>query len=233
MLLERETDARMRRTADRPLPSARLRPGEVLATGSALSVAGVLWLGLAVGPAAAGLATFTLLSYVFLYTPLKRRSSLNTLVGAVSGATPVLIGSAGASGGLGPDAWFLFAIVFLWQVPHFLAIAWIHREDYARAGCRMLPVLDERGEVTGRQVVLFSAVLGLVSLVPFARGGTGHLYLLGAAALGVVIVTCGVRFLRERTKERARGVFLASLIYLPALMVLYLMDRPLAQIWLS
>ncbi|MHC4470344.1 MAG: heme o synthase [Planctomycetota bacterium] len=231
-LMERDTDALMRRTERRPLPSGRVLPGEALVTGAALAAVGVLWLSFTVGLPAASLAAATLLSYVFLYTPLKRRSSLNTLVGAVAGATPVLIGHAAASGGVGAGGWFLFSVVFLWQVPHFLAIAWMHREDYARAGCPMLPVLDETGEVTGRQVVLHSAALGLVSMVPVLRGTTGNLYLVGAAAVGLLLVACGVHFLSRRTRVRARVVFVASLAHLPILMFLYVVDRPVAQIWI-
>ena len=233
MLLERDTDALMRRTAGRPLPSGRLRPVEVLVTGVALSGGGVILLAGAVNLAAAGFAAFTVASYVFLYTPLKRRSSLNTLVGAVSGAAPVLLGNAAAAGGVGREGWFLFAVVFLWQIPHFLAIAWMYREDYARAGFPMLPVLDGTGEVTGRQVVMHTAMLGLLSLAPVLTGGAGTLYLVGAIVLGLLMLATGVAFLRSRTRATARRVFLMSLVYLPALMILFLVDRPVARIWMS
>jgi len=233
MLLERDTDARMRRTAGRPLPSGRLRPGEVLTTGSALAAAGVLLLAVAVNLPAAGFAAFTVGSYVFVYTPLKRRSSLNTLVGAVSGAAPVLLGNAAASGGVGRDGWFLFAVVFMWQVPHFLAIAWMHREDYARAGFPMLPVLDRTGEATGRHAVMHTAGLVLVSVVPALTGAGGLVYLSGAMLLGLAMLAASLAFLGSRTRVAARRVFLASLAYLPLLMTLFLLDRPAAQIWMS
>jgi protoheme IX farnesyltransferase len=225
MLLERDTDALMQRTRSRPLPAGRLRPAEALLFGLVLSGLGLgtlAWLSGGVG-AAVALATWA--SYLFLYTPLKRRTSLSTLVGAVPGALPPVIGWAAARGGLEPGAYVLFAIMFLWQVPHTLAIAWIYRDDYARGGLPVLPVLDPEGHLTGRQTVVHSLALLLVSLAPAAAGRAGWVYLAGAAALGTLLVGCSVRLAVLRSLAAARGLFLASVAYLPALFLLLLVDR--------
>lgn len=226
MLLERETDARMLRTRSRPLPSGRLRPGEALAFGGALSAVGLaalLWLS---GGAAACVALVTWGSYLFLYTPLKTRTSLSTVVGAFPGALPPVIGWAAARNGVDPGAYVLFAILFLWQIPHFLAIAWIYREDYARGGLPMLPVLDPEGRLTGRQVVANSLALALVSVAPVAAGMAGRLYLCGALLLGAGFLAAAVRMAIARDLGAARALFGASILYLVGLCSLLLLSRP-------
>jgi heme o synthase len=225
MLLERRTDALMHRTRNRPLPAGRLRPADALAWGAALTVTGVAFLVWLSGPLAALVALATWSSYLFLYTPLKTRTSLATVVGALPGALPPVIGWAAARGALEPPAFLLFAILFLWQIPHFLAIAWIYREDYARGGLPMLPVVDPAGVVTGRQAVANSLALTVVSVVPALAGMAGPLYLAGAIALGLVLTAAAVRAAVLRTMGAARGLFLASLLYLSLLCTLLIVDR--------
>jgi protoheme IX farnesyltransferase len=222
--LERHSDALMQRTEDRPLPAGRLQPLEVLAFGVALGVGGLVYLA-AVGQLLAALvAAVTFVSYVFLYTPLKRKTTLNTLVGAVPGALPPVIGWAAVRGSVGPEAVVLFLILFLWQVPHFLAIAWIYRADYARAGLRMLPVVDRDGVLTGRRMVSYCLALIPVSLAPAVLGLAGPLYFTGAVLLGLGFLACALGFTRAHSPGRARRVLRASLIYLPALLALLLAD---------
>jgi protoheme IX farnesyltransferase len=222
---EREADARMRRTRARPIPSGRIAPRRALAFGVALSALGFLDLAVAVNLTAAlwGLATLT--TYLFLYTPLKQRTPHATTVGAFPGAMPPLIGYAAAAGKLTAEAWALFAILFLWQFPHFLSIAWMYREDYGRAGIRMLPVVEPDGKATARQIVLCSLLLIPASLAPSFMGMTGTLYLFGALALGLMFLYAGVRVAFERTALRARRVLLASVVYLPLLYGLMVLDR--------
>ena len=224
-VMERDTDALMLRTRTRPLPAGRIGPGEARAFGVLLTLSGLatlLWLS---GPLAAAVAGATWASYLFAYTPLKRRTPLATLVGAVPGALPPVIGWAAALGGLDPGAFILFAILFLWQVPHFLAIAWLYRDHYARAGFPMLPVLDRDGTFTGRQAVVHSLALLLVSLAPAAAGLAGPVYLTGAFLLGVALTLFALRLARSRDLVSARGLFLASVLYLPALSSLLLAVR--------
>lgn len=219
--LERRTDAHMRRTENRPLPAGRLSPLEVFAFGSALGAAGLIYLALSLRhPLAAVVAGVTFLSYVFVYTPLKRHTTLNTLVGAVPGALPPVIGWTAATGRLDVAAIGLFLIVFLWQVPHFLAIAWIYRDDYERAGLKMLPGADPTGGLTARQMVLYCAALIPVSLVPVWCGQAGWVYVVGAALLGAWFLWASFGFLRDRSPAQARRVLRASLVYLPALLAL-------------
>jgi protoheme IX farnesyltransferase len=225
MLLERDTDALMHRTRARPLPAGRLRPAEALLFGLVLSGLGLGTLAWLSGGLCAAVALVTWASYLFLYTPLKRRTSLSTLVGAVPGALPPVIGWAAARGGLEPGAYVLFAILFLWQVPHTLAIAWIYRDDYARGGLPVLPVLDPEGHLTGRQTVIHSLALLLVSLAPAVAGGAGWIYLAGAVALGTGLLVFAVRLAVVRSVAAARALFLASVAYLPALFLLLLVDR--------
>ncbi len=225
MVLERDTDARMLRTRNRPLPAGRLRVPDVVAFGALLTVLGLaelLWLS---GRLAALVALSTWASYLFIYTPLKRRTSLSTLVGAVPGALPPLIGWAAARHELDPGAFVLFAILFLWQVPHFLAIAWIYRDDYALGGLPMLPVLDRDGRLTGRQAVTHSLALLVVSLAPASAGLAGSGYLVGAAVLGTGLLAFALRLGVVRTVGAARALFLASIVYLPALSLLLMADR--------
>jgi protoheme IX farnesyltransferase len=224
-LLERHSDALMRRTENRPLPNGRILPVEVLALGLGLAGGGILYLALALRqPLAALVAAFTFATYVFLYTPLKRRTSLNTLVGAVPGALPPVIGWTAVRGRIDPEAVALFLILFLWQVPHFLAIAWIYRDEYGRAGLCMLPVFDRDGTETGRQMVLYCLALIPASLVPVALGLSGPVYSAGAIVLGGGFLASTLRFARASSIGQARRVLRASLIYLPAVLALLLLD---------
>jgi protoheme IX farnesyltransferase len=223
---EREADAKMRRTSDRPLPAGRLRANYALAFGISLAVVGFCELAWFVNLLSGVLGMATLVSYLFLYTPLKQRSWLSTTVGAFPGAMPPMIGFAAAAGTLTVQAWVLFAILFLWQFPHFYAIAWMYRDDYARAGIRMLPVVEPDGHSTARQIVLCASLLIPVSLAPGLVGMSGKRYLLGALVLGGWFLYSGVRAASERSLLRARGVLLASVFYLPLLYGLMLLDRP-------
>ncbi len=223
---ERDADAKMRRTSGRPIPSGRVSPRGALIFGIALSIAGFVDLAVAVNLVAAWWGLATLASYLFLYTPLKQRTRHATTLGAFPGAMPPLIGFAAAAGTLNAEAWALFAILFLWQFPHFLSIAWIYREDYGRAGIVMLPVVEPDGKATARQIVLCSLLLVPVSLAPSFLGMTGTAYLFGALALGLAFLYAGVRVAIERSKPRARRVLLASVMYLPLLYGLMLLDRP-------
>jgi heme o synthase len=225
MLLERRTDALMRRTQNRPLPAGRLRPLEALAWGAILTVSGIAFLAWRSGPLPTLVALVTWASYLFLYTPLKTRTSLSTVVGALPGALPPVIGWAAARGHIDAGAFVLFAILFLWQIPHFLAIAWIYREDYARGGLPMLPVVDPAGLVTGRQAVANTLALSIVSLAPAFGGMAGSIYLAGALALGVMFTAAAVWAAVKRTPAAARGLFLASLAYLSILCTLLIVDR--------
>jgi len=225
MLLERRTDALMHRTRNRPLPAGRLRPIDVVAWGFALTAAGVLLLGWRAGALATGVALVTWLSYLLFYTPLKPLTSLSTVVGALPGALPPVIGWAAARGSLDAGAFVLFAILFLWQIPHFLAIAWIYREDYARGGLPMLPVLDPEGKVTGRQAVANSLALLLVSLTPRAAGLAGNVYLVGAVVLGMAFTAVAFRAAIERTAPAARRLFVTSIVYLALLCALLIADK--------
>lgn len=225
MYLERDLDRLMRRTANRPLPAGRVAPVRALAFGVLLSIAGVLYLTLATNLLAGALAAATVLSYVFCYTPLKRTSTLSTVVGAVPGALPPVGGWAAATGGITPAAFILFAIVFIWQLPHFLAIGRLYREDYARAGYPMLPVLDREGKTTGRHMVLWSLALIPVTLATTLLGLTGALYSIGALLLGLWFADASRRFLAQGTDKAARRLFFVSVAYLPLLWALMVLDK--------
>jgi len=222
---ERDHDALMRRTADRPLPSGLMQVGTALKIGCGAALVGLLYLGLAVNPVAAGVAACSLLVYVFIYTPLKRVTWLNTFVGAFPGGLPPLIGWAAARGEIGAGGWVLFAIQALWQLPHFMAIAWIYRDEYARAGFQMLSVVDEDGRRTGKQAVVQTALLLPVTLLPFALKLAGPVYLCGAALLGVCFFWLALQFARFLTLARARQLFYFSLIHLPLLLTLLVIDK--------
>jgi protoheme IX farnesyltransferase len=224
-VMERHTDALMLRTRERPLPSGRLGVAEAQAIGALLTVAGLAVLAVLCGRLAAAVAFATWASYLLAYTPLKRRTPLATLVGAVPGALPPVIGWAAARGRLEPGAFLLFAILFLWQIPHFLAIAWLYRDDYARAGFPMLPVVDREGSFTARQAVLHSAALLVVSLGPAVAGFAGPAYVAGAVLLGTGLTVFALRLARSRDLLAARGLFVASLLYLPALSSLLIAAR--------
>jgi protoheme IX farnesyltransferase len=221
---EREADRHMRRTQMRPLPSGRLQPAQVLWFGIGLAVLGSLELGFGVNWLTAGLTIATLAMYLFAYTPLKQKTWWSTTVGAFPGAMPPLIGFAGAAGKLTPEALVLGAILFLWQFPHFYAIAWMYREDYSRAGIRMLPVVEPDGTSTARQIVLYSLALIPISLLPKWMGMTGSIYLIGALVLGLCFLYSGVRVSLDRSKLRARKVLLTSVVYLPVLYILMVLD---------
>jgi protoheme IX farnesyltransferase len=227
-LLERHSDGLMLRTENRPLPSGRLQPLEVLWFGLCLSLGGLLYLAVALRtPLPVFVVWVTLTSYVLIYTPLKRYSVWNTVVGAVPGALPPVIGWTAMGGPLGPEVLVLFGVLFLWQLPHFYAIAWIYRDDYSRAGLRMFPVVDAQGGRTARQMVGSSALLLILSLAPGLATQAGPVYVLGAAILGLVFLFSTIGFFRNRTTAEARRVMRASLIYLPLLLVLLVIDRTL------
>src|SRR5271169_1246813 len=224
--MEREADSKMRRTQARPLTSGRLDARKALLFAIAISVAGFVELWFGANPLAALLGLSTLLMYLFIYTPLKQRSPHSTTIGSIPGAMPPLIGFAAASGTLTWDAWVLFAILFLWQFPHFYAIAWMYKEDYARAGIRMLPVVEPDGKSTARRILLYSIALIPISLMPKFFAMAGNIYLYGALALGLAFLYYGLRIRWDRTRQQARRVLLASVVYLPVLFSLMLFDRP-------
>ena len=226
-VLEHEVDARMRRTAQRPIPAGRMstRIGWVFSlTVSAIGVAYLLWF---VNGLTALLGIVALLSYVLVYTPLKRSSSLSTLVGAVPGAIPPMMGWTAIAGEVEPGAWALFGILFFWQLPHFLAIAWLCREDYGQAGFPMLPVTDPDGRQTSRQMILYSLALLPVSLAPTALELTGTAYLVGAAILGVLFLAFSFNFARSVSRASARRVMQYSVLYLPLVLGVMVLDRAL------
>lgn len=223
--LEREPDALMVRTRRRPLPDGRVQPTEALLFGVLLAAAGLLILALAVSALSALVTAFIVASYLFVYTPLKQKSSLCAVVGAVPGALPPVIGWSAARGELGAEAWVLFSILFLWQIPHTLAIARLYRDDFARAGIRFLPVVDRGGESTGRQIICHCLALLVVSLTPTLIGIAGPLYFVAALLLGVGFCFFGVGLAIRPTLASARRLLLASLIYLPVLLVLMALDR--------
>jgi heme o synthase len=223
--LERDTDSVMERTRHRPLPDGRLQPREAAWFGALITMGGLVYLAVAVNLMSAAVTAVITLTYLLLYTPLKRKSSLCMLVGAVPGALPPVIGWVAAGGALTVDAWVLFAIMFLWQVPHTLAIARLYRDDYAKAGIQFLPVIDPDGGSTNRQIVSHCAALLIVSLLPTLLGAAGQLYFAVAFLLGIVFLTSGIRLAMESTLGRARRLLYASLIYLPALLLVMALDR--------
>lgn len=224
-VVERDVDSLMRRTMNRPIPTGRISATQGLVYGLGLAIAGVAVLAWVANPATAFLAVATIALYVGVYTPLKRRTPLNTLVGAIPGAIPPVMGWTAVTGRIEPGAWVLFAILFLWQLPHFLAIAWMFRDDYARADLRMLPVVDPDGGSTGRAVALYSVALIPVSLSPTLLGMAGSVYFFGALALGLGFFGCGLAMAVRRERRGARRLLLASVTYLPALLLLLVIDR--------
>jgi len=223
---ERDTDRLMNRTRSRPVAVGRLSPGEGRVIALVLAAAGLVVLRLGANTAAALVALATFVSYALIYTPMKRRTSLATIVGAVPGALPPLIGWAAAGGSLAsPAPWSLFLLMFLWQLPHFLAIAWIYREDYARAGMPMLPVIDPHGILTSRQALLWAATLLPVSELPFLLGLAGPTYAVAALVLGIVQLALAFRFFSARTDQSARMLFYASITYLPLLWLVMAASR--------
>jgi heme o synthase len=221
--LEASFDSQMRRTARRPVAAGRIRPFHAFAFGVSLAVAGAAYLAFVVNGLTCLLAVVTLATYLFLYTPLKRLTPLCTLVGAFPGAMPPLIGWAAARGKLDPEAWILYAIVFLWQFPHFMAIAWMYREDYARAGYLVLPLNEQRDRYVVWQSLVISLILIAVTLVPAIHGKSGPIYFAGALVLGTVFAFCSARLAFQRSNSSARRLLLASIVYLPAILILMLL----------
>jgi protoheme IX farnesyltransferase len=224
-LLEREYDAKMLRTQSRPLPSGRLQPTTVAIFGGVTSVAGLVYLALAVNLLTSVLGAVTLVSYLFIYTPLKRVTWLNTMIGAVPGALPPLMGWTAARGELSGEGWALFAILFFWQLPHFFAIAWMYRDEYAKAGFKMLSNVDANGKRTAEQSISNTLALLAVSLFPFVFKMAGTIYLVGAIVLGAGFLFCAIQFSRQLTLTRAKQLFFASIIYLPLLLALMVWDK--------
>lgn len=226
-IYERRVDALMNRTKRRPLPDGRLSVMEAGVFALVLSVVGLLQLAIGANFLAAMVALTTLVTYVAVYTPLKLKTSFATVVGAVPGALPPMIGWAAATGVLSREAWVLFAIVFLWQMPHFLAIAWLYRDEYARAGFPLLPVVEPDGRSTARQVTAYAAALLPVSLAPTALGLATDTFFIGALVLGSVFLGLAVAFARAQTRDRARWLFLGSILYLPLVWGLLVATRAL------
>jgi protoheme IX farnesyltransferase len=224
-LLEREHDSRMRRTEDRPLPSGRLTPQSVLVIGGVTSAVGMIYLALMVNLLTSLLGAATLVSYLFVYTPLKRLTTLNTIIGAIPGALPPLMGWTAATGRVTAGGWALFAVLFFWQLPHFYAIAWMYRDDYAKAGFVMLPLTDPSGERTGRQSVSHTLGLLVMSLFPVVFNVAGPVYGIGAILLGAGMLALAINFSRKLTPGAARALFFGSIIYLPLLLALMVFDK--------
>ncbi|HEV2388753.1 MAG TPA: heme o synthase [Candidatus Acidoferrales bacterium] len=222
---ERDSDAKMRRTLDRPLPAGQLRPGEVLAFGLCLAGMGAAYLAVLVHPLAALLGVLTTLSYLGIYTPLKRRTVHAATLGSFPGAVPPLIGWAAARGSLSIDAWVLFGILFFWQFPHFLSIAWIYRKDYERAGIRMISVADATGRATFGQIILAAAILVPTSLLPAVTGLVGEQYLFGALLLGIILVQVCLWVARSKSNQHVKWLMHASAVYLPALFALMMLTK--------
>lgn len=221
---EQAFDARMKRTRDRPLPAGRLSPRTAKYVGIALVCAGIGIICPLVNPLTAVLAGATVVLYLYVYTPLKRETKWNTLIGTIPGALPALGGYTAATGDVGPGGWAIFAILALWQMPHFLALAWMYRKDYARGDYAMLPVVEPSGTSTAWQTIGFTAALLLASLVPTALGATGWLYAAGVAPLGLWFLWTAIAFARERTGQAAKRVLKASIVYVPVLVTLLFVD---------
>jgi protoheme IX farnesyltransferase len=224
-LYERDTDALMRRTRTRPLPAGRVTPQDARVFGLALSAAGLVLLAARANWLSAGLALATLLTYLVVYTPMKRRTPLSTIVGAVPGALPALIGWTASHGAIDRSGAALFAIVFCWQLPHFMAIAWLYREDYAKAGFPMLPVIDPDGKRTGKQAVYWALLMVLASLEPNFSGLAGNAYLAVALVFGVGLFWLAVRFASARNESTARALFYGSITYLPLLWIAMIANK--------
>jgi len=224
-LIERNLDAKMKRTQNRPLPAGRLPATQVQWYAISISLIGILFLWLTVNWLTSLLATITLMSYIFIYTPLKRKTYWSTLIGAVPGALPAMGGWTAVTGNITLETWILFSILFFWQIPHFLAIAWIYREDYARGGFPVLPVVDKRGIKTSYHVLTTCVALLSVSLLPTLMGLTGVTYLSGASILGITFLVFGIKLTQHKTNRSAKRLLHASIIYLPLLMFLMLADK--------
>lgn len=222
--VERDLDAKMHRTRTRPLPAGRMTPRAALLFSSAIAILGTIYLGLAVNWMTAALGAFTLTSYIFVYTPLKRVSTICTLIGAIPGAIPPLMGWTAATSSLSLGGWIAFGILFFWQLPHFMAISWMYREDYARGGFAMLSVLDENGAAVARQAIFYSLALLAVSVLPSIFGMTGIVYLAGAIVAGTVLLAASIRFFFDRGVRNARSLFMISNLYLLTVMLLLVVN---------
>lgn len=223
--LERRTDALMDRTATRPLPTGRISNFEALAFGSLLSTGAVAYLYFLVNPLTAALGVSVIVGYVLLYTPLKTRTSASTAIGAIPGAMPPLMGWTASANEITLGAWALFAFLFLWQFPHFMAIAWMYKDQYAKAGILMLPVVEPSGRITARQIVLFAIMMVPVSLAPFFLGFAGWIFLVAGTILGIWFLVESVRTARAKTPEMARRLLLVSVLYLPIMFALMVLDK--------
>jgi heme o synthase len=223
--MERELDARMKRTAIRPLPSGRLTPNQALLFGIFLTLMGEIYLTAFVNSLTAILGIIVIIGYLGLYTPLKTRTSLSTVIGAFPGAMPPMLGWTAARGELGIEAWVLFAILFLWQFPHFLAIAWMYREDYARAGIVMLPVVEPEGHITARQIINNLLLLLPISILPTMVGMSGKVYFYGAIILGLIYLYTGIRAALSKSRIQAKRLLLISVLYLPLLFLLMMLGK--------
>lgn len=222
---ERDTDRLMRRTRRRPVADLRLTPKSAVIFGLILTAIGAAELGYFLNPLSAGVALFTAITYVLWYTPLKTRTSLSTIVGALPGALPAVIGWAAATNTLSIEGWVLFGIVFMWQMPHFLAIAWMYRDEYARAGMPLLPVIEPDGRSTGRQAVIYTAALIPLSMMPTGVGLASPWYMVGALTLGAILMVMSLEFSTKRNIDTARRLFFGSILYLPILWALLVFDH--------
>lgn len=223
--IERDTDALMKRTANRPLPTQKVSPAEALIFGILLCVTAEIYLAVLVNLLTAVLGLIVIVGYVLLYTPLKRKTSVSTAIGAIPGAMPPLMGWTSAADEITLGAWALFALLFLWQFPHFLAIAWMYREQYAKAGILMLPVVEKEGKLTAQQIVIFTVILLPVSLAPFFIGLAGWVYLIGAIVLGIWFLYASIDAARSKTNEKARKLLLVSVLYLPVIFALMVFNH--------
>jgi protoheme IX farnesyltransferase len=224
-LIERDTDRLMKRTANRPLPSGKLKPAEVLVFAVFLCLAAEIYLAYFVNPLTSVMGILVIIGYVMLYTPMKTRTSLSTVVGAFPGAMPPLMGWTSSTNEITLGAWILFVLLFLWQFPHFLAIAWMYREEYANAKILMLPVVEPEGRITARQIVIFSILTFITSLFPFFLGLSGFAYLTGAIVLGILFCWSSIRAAKTRSLGETRRLFLVSVLYLPLLFGLMVLNH--------
>lgn len=223
--IERRTDALMERTAKRPLPTNKVSPAEALIFGMILTISAEIYLAVLVNFLTAGLGLIVIVGYVLLYTPLKTKTSASTAIGAIPGAMPPLMGWTSASNEITLGAWILFAMLFLWQFPHFLAIAWMYKEQYAKAGILMLPVVEPAGKITAVQIVAFTLMLLPVSLAPFFFGVSGIVYLVGAGLLGIWFLFASIQAARAKSVEKARKLLLVSVLYLPLIFALMVFNH--------
>ena len=223
--IERDKDAEMRRTDNRPLPSGRVKPVNVLILASLISVAGIAILLIFCNLLTSALAGLTIVLYIFLYTPLKQHTKYNTIVGTIPGALPALGGWTAATGSIGLGGLVIFSILLIWQLPHFLALAWMYRKDYDRAGFKMLPVVEPEGRSTANQMLISAVLLLIISLLPSAMGLTGMIYSIGVLIIGIWLVAMCVVFYRTMSNQDARRVLKASVIHIPVLVVLLIIDR--------